>query len=350
MTSRRRFLSACLGGAAWPILSPRRVYAETRSPHPVETRGVVLTPEDFSLADWPERADRANLTTIAIHHQHSPKAIIEWVKTDAGQQVLAKCRKLGLQVEYELHAMKELLPRTLFARAPERFRMNEKGERTPDANCCVHSQRGLDTIAENALWIARELNPTTARYFFWGDDGLPWCQCPRCKELSPSDQAVVVENHICKAFKTAFARYRVAHLAYDNTLSPPRKVKPDPGLFLEYAPIHRGYDVPYEKQDGKQADGLSALDANLEVFPKDTAQVLEYWLDVSRFSKWKKPAVRLPWKQDVFAADVDTYRKRGIRHITTFAVWVDAEYRQRFGEPEFIAEYGQGLAARREGR
>ena len=53
-------------------------------------------------------------------------------------------------------------------------------------------------------------------------------------------------------------------------------------MFLEYAPISRRYDVPYERQQGpNDRDGLPALDANLEVFPRDTAQVLEYWLDVT---------------------------------------------------------------------
>ena len=31
------------------------------------TRGVVLVPSDLSLADWPERAKEAGLTTIALH-------------------------------------------------------------------------------------------------------------------------------------------------------------------------------------------------------------------------------------------------------------------------------------------
>jgi hypothetical protein len=42
------------------------------------------------------------------------------------------------------------------------------------------------------------------------------------------------------------------------------------------------------------------------VFPAGTAQVLEYWLDVSRFSQWKRPAVRLPWRRDVLEADLAT--------------------------------------------
>jgi hypothetical protein len=79
-------------------------------------------PEDLSLGDWPDRAKQAKLTTLALHHQSSPQAVIRWVKSDSGQQFLQQCRKLGLQVEYELHAMKELLPRDLFGKNPDTSR------------------------------------------------------------------------------------------------------------------------------------------------------------------------------------------------------------------------------------
>ncbi len=303
---------------------------------------MVLIPEDLTLKDWPERAKAAGLTTIGIHHQNSPGAKVRWVKSDVGQPFLERCRELGLHVEYELHAMKELLPRNLFEKNPGLFRMNDKGERTPDANCCVHSERALDIITENAVTIARTLRTTTGRHFYWGDDGQPWCQCQKCRGLLPSEQALVIENRMCRALQTLDPRAQVAHLAYSNTLAPPKQIRPAEGVFLEYAPISRRYDVPYERQQGLH-DGLPALDANLEVFPKHTAQVLEYWLDVSRFSGWRRPAVKLPWNREVFLADLETYRKRGIRHITSFAVWIDADYQRRFGSLDFIAEYGKGL-------
>jgi hypothetical protein len=340
---RRRFLSCCAAGTAAAAMRCERLFAAGKSAF--ATRGVVLLPSDLSLADWPERAARAGLTTIGIHHGSSPQVVIDWVKSAAGRRFLEQCERLHLQVEYELHAIRELLPRSLFAKNPELFRMNEKGERTPDGNCCVHSERTLQIIADGALRIAESLRPTTDRYFYWGDDGHPWCSCPKCRELSPSEQAVIVENRICRALRKSNAKAQVAHLAYANSLLPPKKVRPEEGVFLEYAPILRGYDVPYEQQqDAEQKDRLSALDANLEVFPKDTAQVLEYWLDVSRFSGWRKPSTKLPWKKEVFLADIETYRKRGIRHVTSFAAWVDAEYRDRFGDPKFIDEYGAGLS------
>jgi hypothetical protein len=60
--------------------------------------------------------------------------------------------------------------------------------------------------------------------------------------------------------------------------------------------------------------------------------------------------VRLPWRRDVLEADLATYAARGIRHVTSFAVYVDTEYRRRYGEPEFIREYGEALGElRRQG-
>jgi hypothetical protein len=237
----------------------------------LSTRGVVLVPEDLTLTDWPQRAKRAGLTTIGIHHQNSPQAIIKWIKTDAGQRFHEACRRLGLEVEYELHAMKELLPRSLFDKSPDLFRMDDKGNRNPVANCCPHSDRALELIAENSVAIARTLRPTTGRYFFWGDDGQPWCFCPECRGLIPSEQALLVEKRILLALWGIDPRATLAHLAYANTLSPPRAAKPDPGVFLEYAPIKRRYDIPYKQQTARdQPDALSALDANLEVFPADT--------------------------------------------------------------------------------
>ncbi|MFO0891146.1 MAG: DUF4838 domain-containing protein [Isosphaeraceae bacterium] len=341
MLDRRSFLIANLV-AVVPGPLPR--VEEAKSPG-LATRGVVLAPEDLSPGDWPERAARAGLTTIGIHHQNSPRAVISWIESDTGRRFLEACGRLELEVEYELHAMRELLPRALFEKNPEFFRLDQNGDRNPDANCCAHSERALGVIAENAVSIARVLRPTTGRYFYWGDDGQPWCCCRNCKGLSPSEQALRIENRIVRALRAVDPRARLAHLAYTNTLKPPKAVKPDRGIFLEYAPIRRRYDLPYAKQTARdEPDPLSALDANLEVFGAETAQVLEYWLDVSRFSGWKRPAVKLPWRPDVLEADLATYRSRGIRHITSFAVFVDADYLRRYGEPGFIAEYGAVLA------
>jgi hypothetical protein len=316
-------------------------YEAASSPH-FKTRGVVITPPDLTLGNWPERAKRAQLTTIALHP--FPRRLIEFVESKEGEQFLDTCRELGLDVEYELHAMGELLPRDLFESDPSLFRMNEKGERVPDANLCVHSKAAIEIVTQNAVRIGDILKPSTGRYFYWGDDGKPWCRCPKCRELSESEQALLLENAVVKALAASDERAQLAHLAYANTLEPPVKVKPDPRVFLEFAPIHRRFDTPLGAPDVEEnRKHLALLDANLEVFPAETAQALEYWLDCSLFSKWKEPHVKLPWSEDVLKADLDAYGNRGIRHITTFAVYLDGHYLKTHGEPP-IADYGQTLA------
>lgn len=312
------------------------------------TRGAVLVVQDMQTLDWPALAAEAGLTTLATHIR--PSEIAAFVKTDAGERFLAGCRRHRLEVEHELHALGDLLPRDLFDRDPGMFRMNDQGERVREWNLCVHSKAALEVAAENAAHYTRLLPSTTGRYFYWIDDGMPMCRCPKCRAYSDSDQGLILENHLLRALRRVDSRATLAHLAYANTLPAPRQVRPEPGIFLEFAPIERRYDTPLREREAKSEFRdvrhgalLEALDANLEWFGRDGAQVLEYWLDESRFAGWKREQVReIPWRDDVFRADLATYAGRGIRHVTTFAAWVDADYANRWGVAP-VKAYGAGL-------
>jgi hypothetical protein len=176
------------------------------------------------------------------------------------------------------------------------------------------------------------------------------CRCPKCKDLSDSDQALLLENRMLRAIRTVDARAKLAHLAYHNTLPAPTKIKPEAGVFLEFAPINRAYDRTIAQRDGKceryklsHGELLDHLDADLAVFGASGAQALEYWLDLSRFSFWKREKTeKLSWRHDVYLADLRAYAERGIRHVTTFACWIDGDYVRRFGEPP-LTEYGEGM-------
>ena len=346
--SRRQFLYAGLQiAAALPSCFPRPAAARSdrggREPF-FKTRGVVLATPDLSTLDWPSRVAQAGLTTIATHV--TPSEVSRFVRTDKGREFLAQCQERGIEVEHELHAMSDLLPRDLFEKDPSMYRMNEQGQRSPDCNCCVHSPKAVEMVCENVLKYAGILRPTTGRYFFWMDDGRPMCQCPRCRAYSDSEQALILENEMLRALRKVDARATLAHLTYARTMAAPVQVKPASGVFLEFAPIGRTWSEPIgrrEAQQGQHGRYLDLLDSNLEVFGRDNAQVLEYWLDVSLFSSWKREAKkRLPWRREVFLQDVGTYANRGIRHITSFAVYVDADYVRRYGEPP-LDEYGEGL-------
>ncbi len=340
---RETALSTLLSGLA----SGAFVFSKEKSL--LKTRGVILHSVDLSTSlPWPQLASEAGLTTIATHF--GPDDVIPFIQSPKGKQFQEDCAHYQLQVEHELHAMSYLLPRDMFKEDPSLFRMNEKGERVPDCNCCVHSAKSLDIIAQNAVKVSKICPSTTGRYFYWLDDGRDGCYCPKCRELSISDQALIIENAIIKALRSEIdSKASLAHLAYARTFAPPAKIKPEDGIFMEFAPIYRSWSVPLSDPKGGVAgqlnhgEQLAALDNNLKVFPVETAQVLEYWLDVSLFSRWKKPAKKLPWHADICKSDVKTYFDRGIRNFTTFAVYVNEDYRKQYGDLHFIKEYGDIL-------
>ena len=113
------------------------------------TRGVVVSARDLSGAfDWPRLAHEAGLTTVATHI--GPRDVMPFMLSGRGARFLDACAHYGIEVEHELHAIDWLLPRTMFATEPTFFRMNAKGERTPDSNCCPSNPFALETLANVA--------------------------------------------------------------------------------------------------------------------------------------------------------------------------------------------------------
>ena len=166
-----------------------------------QMRGVVLYVQDIKTIDWPKLAYENGINTIGIHvtpgigTDDSPDQIVQFIHSDKGKKFLSDCKKYGIDIEYQLHAMANLLPRELFAEDSTLFRMNESGRRVNDYNLCVHSQKALSKVAEKALYYAKQLPTTNHRYYYWIDDGHPMCRCPDCSKFSDSEQALIVENH-----------------------------------------------------------------------------------------------------------------------------------------------------------
>ena len=59
---------------------------------------------------------------------------------------------------------------------------------------------------------------------------------------------------------------------------------------------------------------------NLKVFDPAEVVVLEYWLDVSLVSDWKKPAKKLKWDGDVIRKDIELYSDLGNKNIASYGV------------------------------
>jgi hypothetical protein len=310
-----------------------------------DRRGIVLAPEDLRgmVKIWLDWMAAADLNVLGLHA--GVDGLRAFVASDEGKVCLRGAERRAIAVEYEIHALASLLPRALFSERPGWFRMDEHGQRTADANLCSSNDAALEHVGRAAVHVAQALSSATNRYYFWADDAKPWCFCPQCREFAPSDQNVRVMNAIAQHVGRAIPDARIAYLAYWNTLEPPSRVAPSRSLFLEYAPIRRNssrpLDDPGDAANREHAEGLRRL---VRAFPMEGAQVLEYWMDASRFSRWRRPSVKVPFDRDVLERDARFYAQLGFRSATSFGVFLDADYVRMHGVPP-IRDYGQALAA-----
>jgi len=313
----------------------------------IEKRGVVLYPSDLTsvgCTKWVEMAKDADLNVIGLHSDTRLETLPKlktFLESEQGKVFLTECKKYDIDVEYEQHILMELLPRDLFKEHPEFFRVDKEGKRNGDYNMCFTSKDAMEIVKKNAVEIAHWIKPTSHRYFFWTDDVQLYCNCSECIKYNPSEQVLLYENALLEALKDYDPQATVAHLAYHKTLAPPKKVKPLPGVFFEFAPIERDYNKPLD------VELVTHLKNNLEIFPPETAHILEYWLDVSMFSGWKRDnLVKVPCGKEEIRRDVELYKGLGINSITTFGAWINGDYMEKFGEEyaqKIIREYGEAL-------
>lgn len=309
-------------------------------------RGIVARWSDVSnpsKIDYIQIAKENGINTFSIHG--ADRNSLVW------KNFAKKCAEANIDLEYQEHMLAYVLPRELFNKHPEYFRMNKNGVRVNDANGCPSSKGALEEIYKNAKSIGLEYEPTNNRYYFWLDDGGDICYCDQCKNYNASDQALIFENEIIKALKEINPDALLAHLCYHNTVDAPSIIRPSDDIFLEFAPFTRSWNAPLSQTWAKSprsslthGDYLKALKENLKIFPVETAQVLEYWLDVSLFSGWNpSELVEAPWSNEIFQNDINTYASLGIKNITCYTAYIGPDYVNKFGDVSFLAEYGQGL-------
>lgn len=312
-----------------------------------EKRGIVVYPSDLTSVGSKKcvrMAYDAGLNVIGLHSDTRLETLPKlraFLESEQGKTFLSECKKYNIDVEYEQHILMELLPRDLFKEHPEFFRVDKNGKRNDDYNMCFTSKESMDVVKMNAVKMAAWIKPTSHRYFFWTDDVQLYCNCSECSKYSPSEQVLLYENAVFEALKEHDPKATVAHLAYVETVAPPVKVKPLPGIFLEFAPIQRDYANPLD------AKLVTHLKKNLEVFSSETAHILEYWLDVSVFSDWKRDKlVKVSCSKEQCRRDVELYKSLGIKSITTFGAWINGDYFQKFGEDytrRISKNYGEAL-------
>lgn len=300
--------------------------------------GLIAHPEELTKGEI-AAFKAAGADVLGLHPVGGNKAtsslenLLIWLKTDKGRRLLSYARSLGLEIEYEMHAASFLVPREMFSSHPEYFR-EANGVRTNDYNFCVSSDEMLRLMAKNAAALGRVLSPDTHDYYFWLDDAENnRCECEKCRTLSASDQSLIVANAIADELRRFDSSARVCYLAYLGTLTPPKSVKPAPGVFLEYAPMKRDRSIPVWEDDNVKRE----LDALFTVFEPGEAKILEYWYDNSMFSNWKKPPKKFTPDNERIAKEIDFYRSLGVGNVTSFACYLGADYEALYGSPDFSA-------------
>ena len=283
-----------------------------------------------------KRADefcRAGVDVIGLHPTggknaaDSLAALVEKLGTREYRDVIDYAIGRGLKIEYCMHAFSYLLPRDLFGKHPEYFRVGEDGKRTSEYNLCASSPEAVDILSDNAVKLAKSLYRSRDRFYFWADDAdKRKCNCDKCKNLSFADQQIIVLGAVARKLRKVFPDAGVSYLAYFSALDVPKTAKED-GVFLEYAPF-----LKWTKGDDGEKTKIPAL---LGYFGKENSRVLEYWYDNSLFSHWRKPPVRFTPDEEKIRRDADFYAKCGFEEIASFACFLGDDYEELYGKPDF---------------
>ena len=306
----------------------------------IHKKGIIIHPEEIS-GTWEKTLINSDVSALGLHPVgglDSHRRVLELAEkgfSPEQDKILKNLIRNGISIEYELHVMSFLLPRELFPANPEYFRMNEKGERTPDFNLCPSNKDSLEIVSDSAESLAKMLEYSSEIYNFWLDDVFDAsCFCPECQKYTPSDQALIIYNAVLRGLKRVNKNAKQSFLAYCSTSNPPVKVTPEDGIFLEFAPFKRDFAKPL--YDGENRIPVKQALDNISFFGTKNSKALEYWLDNSMNSGWKKPPKEFHLNREVLEKDMEFYEKAGYEYITAFACYLGEDYNDLFGIPDLV--------------
>ena len=311
----------------------------------MKKKGIIIINKDFS-ADWLPLLKKMGINAVGLHSLYQfggLQAYLEWLQEEKTQTLIALFERNGIIVEHQLHAVDWLLPRALFAEHPLWFRENAQGERVNDWNLCSTNEDALAYISDSAYRLAQLLKQKTHDYYIWCDDCVDTiCHCEKCRQYNGADQNMLIMRAVLSGLKRYDRNARLSFLSYQDSFLLPT-LKPSKDIFLEFAPIGRSHTVPLDSADEENQKNCKMLEDLLKIFPAETTQILEYFLDVSLYCKWDRSlAGALPLDREVLERDIAYYKGLGVDGITTFAGFIDNAWRAQFGDDSLLL-YGEIL-------
>ncbi|MFA6292267.1 MAG: DUF4838 domain-containing protein [Victivallales bacterium] len=281
-----------------------------------------LAAEDFTVEEW--LRFYAKLRFNAVWHE-------------IGDLALAK--ELGFRLEVGGHGLAKLLPRELFDREPELFRMFQPedfgGKRTKDSNFCVINPKTRQIIMDNFAKKLKQMEGAYAVHAF--ADDLPaggWCLCPSCRALPPTDQAMLATRYLAETVEKSHLPIRVSIPAYHDTMMPGRQIDAPKEAFLLFAPRERCYGHALgDPSCARNRFYLHALRAWVEKFRGiDDSHAHEYYFDQILFRGL------YPFLPGIILEDMKVYAEYGIECYMSLQVAGPAV------APEFnMLVYAKGL-------
>lgn len=145
-----------------------------------------------------------------------------------------------------------------------------------NTNLCMSNPDALKIFAKNVTEYLID-NPGTEYLHIWLADGHHnFCECDKCKDLTPADQYITLLNHLDSSLTEANIDTKLCLLMYEDLFWPPKKNKlNNPDRFaLMFAPIHRTFNYSYSEI--KCADSVPEFNLNKTVAPKDIASNLAF--------------------------------------------------------------------------
>lgn len=167
---------------------------------------------------WVQWAARNRLDAIVIPFDSDESTIDVWSDRvlHRRQRVVAAAHRYGLSVEEGGRCLSRLVPRRLFLRNRELFRMRE-GRRTADYNFCATNPDTIAMLGEQAKRRFRDRIDVEV-FHLWPDAAADggWCSCPTCRAFTPSEQALIAVNAVADALAEIRSGARLSYIPGEN--------------------------------------------------------------------------------------------------------------------------------------